>query len=144
MADDDPFDLARFVEAQTSGGTYERAYAELRRGRKTSHWMWFVFPQLDGLGRSPTARRYAIRSLDEARAYLEHQVLGERLRECARVVAETAEPPETVFGEVDAVKLRSCVTLFARAAPQESVFADVLERHYGGEPDELTDRLLAG
>jgi uncharacterized protein (DUF1810 family) len=143
MTDDDPFDLARFVEAQHSGGTYERAYEELRRGRKTSHWMWFVFPQFDGLGHSPTARRYAIRSLDEARAYLDHPVLGERLRECARVVAETADPPDDVLGGIDALKLRSSMTLFARAAPDESVFRDVLARHYGGEPDELTERLLS-
>src|SRR3954452_10950459 len=95
MPPDDPFDLDRFVEAQRSGGMYELAYDELRRGRKTSHWMWFVFPQFEGLGRSPTARRYAIRSLDEARAYLEHPVLGERLRECARLVAETADDPDT-------------------------------------------------
>jgi uncharacterized protein (DUF1810 family) len=140
MADDDPFDLARFVDAQRS--VYEQAYAELRRGRKTSHWMWFVFPQLEGLGRSPTAQRYAIRSLDEARAYLAHPVLGERLRECARVVADTADPPDVVFGGVDALKLRSSMTLFARAAPEEPVFTDVLDRHFGGEPDELTDRLL--
>src|SRR4051795_1354022 len=134
----DPYDLQRFVEAQNTGGIYERAYEELRRGRKTSHWMWFVFPQLDGLGHSPTARRYAIRSLDEARAYLDHSVLGERLRECARVVAETADPPDAVFGGVDALKLRSSMTLFARAAPEESVFTDVLARHYDGEPDEVT------
>jgi uncharacterized protein (DUF1810 family) len=140
MADDDPFDLARLVDAQRS--VYEQAYAELRRGRKTSHWMWFVFPQLEGLGRSPTAQRYAIRSLDEARAYLAHPVLGERLRECARVVADTADPPDVVFGGVDALKLRSSMTLFARAAPEEPVFTDVLDRHFGGEPDELTDRLL--
>jgi len=142
MADDaDPHDLARFLEAQRS--IYEQAFEELRRGRKTSHWMWFVFPQLEGLGRSPTARRYAIRSLDEARAYLEHPVLGERLRECARVVAETADPPEVVFGGVDALKLRSSMTLFARAVPEESVFTDVIDRHYDGEPDELTERRLS-
>jgi uncharacterized protein (DUF1810 family) len=140
---DDPFDLARFVEAQGSGGTYERAFQELRHGRKRSHWMWFVFPQLDGLGSSPTARRYAIRSLDEARAYLDHPVLGERLRECARVVGETADSPETVFGPVDAMKLRSSLTLFARAAPNESVFTDVLAKHFDGRPDELTERLLS-
>src|SRR5581483_4499088 len=142
MGNDDPFDLARFVEAQNSGGTYERAYGELRQGRKRSHWMWFVFPQLDGLGSSPTTRRYAIKSLAEARAYLDHQILGDRLRECARVVGETADDPETVFGPVDAMKLRSSLTLFARAAPEESVFTDVLARHFGGEPDERTLRLL--
>ena len=139
---DDPFDLTRFLEAQNSGATYERAYEELRHGRKTSHWMWFVFPQVAGLGRSATAQRYAIHSLAEARAYLDHPVLGDRLRESARLVAETADEPGTVFGPVDAMKLRSCMTLFARAAPEESVFADVLGRHYGGEPDELTERLL--
>ena len=137
----DHHDLDRFVTAQQ--GVYDQALAELRQGRKTSHWMWFVFPQLDGLGRSPTARRYAIRSLDEARAYLDHPVLGERLRECARVVAETADPPDAVFGGIDALKLRSSMTLFARAAPAESVFTDVLDRHYGGEPDDATDRLLS-
>jgi uncharacterized protein (DUF1810 family) len=141
-ADSDPFDLARFVEAQNSGAMYERAYDELRHGHKTSHWMWFVFPQVDGLGRSATARRYAIRSLEEARAYLDHPVLGDRLREVARLVVETAEEPETVFGPVDAMKLRSSMTLFARAAPEESVFTDVLDRHFGGEPDDATDRLL--
>jgi uncharacterized protein (DUF1810 family) len=138
----DPYDLARFVDAQDAGGTYERAYAELRAGRKTSHWMWFVFPQLAGLGRSATAQRYAISSLDEARAYLAHPVLGERLRECARVVAEAADDPQTIFGGIDAVKLRSSMTLFARAAPDESVFTDVLARHFGGQPDAATDRLL--
>jgi uncharacterized protein (DUF1810 family) len=104
--------------------------------------MWFVFPQLAGLGRSPTAQRYAIGSAAEARAYLEHPVLGRRLRECARIVAATAADPQTVFGSVDAVKLRSSMTLFGRVAPDETVFADVLERHYGGEPDPATERLL--
>src|SRR5436305_7659483 len=109
--DDDPFELSRFARAQEDNGTYERALAELRRGRKQSHWMWFVFPQLAGLGRSGTARRYAISSLEEARAYLEHPVLGKRLRECARVVAETVDDPVSVFGPVDAMKLRSSMTL---------------------------------
>jgi uncharacterized protein (DUF1810 family) len=136
----DPFDLARFVDAQEA--TYDRALAELRDGRKRSHWMWFVFPQLAGLGHSPTAQRYAIASLDEARAYLDHPVLGRRLRECARVVAGTAADPETVFGAVDALKLRSSMTLFARAAPDEPVFTDVLDRHYAGGPDATTLRLL--
>jgi uncharacterized protein (DUF1810 family) len=139
----DSFDLARFVDAQDAGGTYDRALAELRAGRKTSHWMWFVYPQLAGLGRSPTAQRYAIGSLAEAQAYLAHPVLGPRLRECARVVAETARDPESVFGPVDALKLRSCMTLFARAAPDEPVFSAVLDRHYGGEPDPATVRLLS-
>lgn len=138
----DPFDLARFVDAQDAGATYDRALAELRRGRKASHWMWFVFPQLAGLGRSATAQRYAIASLDEARAYLAHPVLGPRLRECAAIVAGTASDPETVFGPVDAMKLRSSMTLFARAAPEEPVFAGVLDRHFGGRADDATDRLL--
>src|SRR4051794_3632211 len=139
----DPFDLQRFVDAQDGGGTYLQALAELRAGAKRSHWMWFVFPQLAGLGRSATAQRYAVASLDEARAYLRHPVLGERLRVCARVVAETADEPQTVFGAVDAMKLRSSMTLFARAAPEETVFTDVLARHFDGEPDGATERLLS-
>src|SRR5579875_1588781 len=116
--DDDPFDLTRFVDAQDEGGTYERAVAELRGGRKTSHWMWFVFPQISGLGRSPTAQTYAIASLDEARRYLDHPVLGRRLRECAAVVAASAAPSaEDLLGGIDALKLRSSMTLFLRAAP---------------------------
>jgi len=138
-----PDDLARFVEAQDRGNTYDRAIAELRAGKKTSHWMWFVFPQIAGLGRSPTAQRYAIRSLDEARDYLEHPVLGPRLIECARVVAELDESTAlAIFGEIDAKKLRSSMTLFARAAPHEPVFVRVLEKYFGGAPDEHTERLL--
>ena len=140
----DPFDLARFVDAQGSGNTYEHAFAELRRGRKTTHWMWFVFPQLAGLGHSATSRRYAISSLDEARAYLAHPVLGERLRECARLVAEAAEDAATIFGSVDAMKLKSSMTLFKRADPAEPAFDQVLERHFAGRPDAATDALLAG
>jgi len=139
---DDRFDLGRFVEAQDMGGLYEQAFAELRAGRKRSHWMWFVFPQLSGLGRSATAQRYAIASLEEARAYLAHPVLGERLRECARIMAETALSPRAVLGSMDAMKLRSSMTLFARAAPEESVFIEVLDRHWDGEPDIATTRLL--
>ena len=139
----DQSDLQRFVDAQ-DGGTYERALAELRRGRKQSHWMWFVFPQLAGLGRSATAQRYAISSLDEARAYLAHPVLGDRLRECTRTVAETADDPVAVFGGGDAMKLRSSMTLFLRAAPAEAVFVAVLDRHFAGEPDGATDDLLRG
>src|SRR4051794_15123903 len=138
----DRFDLGRFVEAQDIGGTYEQAFAELRAGRKRSHWMWFVFPQLAGLGRSATAQRYAIASLEEARAYLAHPVLGERLRECARLMAEMAETPRAVLGSMDAMKLRSSMTLFAWAAPEEPVFTEVLDRHWGGELDIATMRLL--
>jgi uncharacterized protein (DUF1810 family) len=135
--------LERFVTAQ-SGGVHERALAELRAGRKTGHWMWFVFPQIAGLGMSINAQVYAISSLDEARDYLAHDVLGPRLRECAAVVAALpGTDPEAVFGDIDAMKLRSSMTLFARAAPDEPVFTDVLGRFYGGVPDAATDRLLA-
>ena len=114
----DPHDLQRFVAAQNEGGVYDFALAELRAGRKTSHWMWFVFPQLAGLGASAMSRTYAIGSLDEAAAYLEHPALGPRLRECASVlVGQSAGSAAEILGEVDAVKLRSSMTLFARAAP---------------------------
>jgi uncharacterized protein (DUF1810 family) len=137
------FDLERFVRAQDEGGTYSRALEELRRGRKVSHWMWFVFPQLAGLGRSGTARFYAIRSLAEAQAYLAHPVLGERLRESTAVVAGLqGRTADDVFGGIDALKLRSSMTLFARAAPGDRVFADVLDYYFGGEPDPATERLL--
>ena len=148
MADvtmDDPYDLGRFVAAQDAYRSYEDATAELRRGRKTSHWMWFVFPQIAGLGFSPTSQRYAISSLDEARAYLAHPVLGPRLIECAGIVAATQDrTAEQIFGEIDAMKLRSSATLFLRAAPGEPVFARVLSQYFGGEPDPATDRLLGG
>ena len=135
----DPYRLERFTEAQDAGGTYDRALAELRAGRKTGHWMWFVFPQIAGLGRSPTAREYAIASLDEARAYLADPVLGPRLRECARILAGLEESDaDLVLGGVDAMKLRSSMTLFGRAAPDEPVFAEVLDRFFGGEPDPAT------
>jgi uncharacterized protein (DUF1810 family) len=137
----DPFDLARFVAAQDDG-VYEQALSELRRGRKSGHWMWFVFPQLAGLGRSPTARHYAISGLDEARRYLAHPVLGPRLRECAVVVAGLPAGAEAILGGIDAVKLRSSMTLFLRAAPDEAVFQQVLDRHYAGSADPATDRLL--
>jgi uncharacterized protein (DUF1810 family) len=140
---DDPFALSRFLDAQDRDDTYERAYDELRRARKESHWMWFVFPQFAGLGQSPTSRHFAIGSLAEARAYLDHPVLGERLRECARLVAETAEPPESVFGPLDARKLHSSVTLFARADPDDPAFRAVLDAHFAGRPDGATDQLLA-
>ena len=140
----EPFDLGRFVAAQDHGGTYEAAVAELRAGRKRSHWMWFVFPQIAGLGQSPISRRYAISSLAEAQAYLAHEVLGPRLVECARIVGEVKAPSaEDIFGGVDAIKLRSSMTLFVRADPANPVFGEVLETYFGGEPDEATDRLLA-
>jgi uncharacterized protein (DUF1810 family) len=135
-------DLERFVDAQRP--VYAQVLAELRSGRKTGHWMWFVFPQLAGLGSSTTSQRYAIGSLAEARAYLDHPVLGGRLRECARLLLATGEErAETILGPIDALKLRSCMTLFQRAAPEERLFADVLMRFYGGLADPATDAILA-
>ncbi len=140
MTDGD--DLARFVDAQDAGGTYERALAELRAGRKTSHWMWFVFPQIAGLGQSAMAQRYAIASLAEARAYLAHPTLGPRLVECASAVAGHGDvSAEHILGGIDAMKLRSSMTLFARADPGERVFAQVLEQFFTG-PDAATERRL--
>ena len=139
----DPFDLQRFVDAQDSAGTYEQALAELRAGAKRSHWMWFVLPQVAGLGRSPMAQRYAISGLDEARAYLAHPVLGPRLRECARVLTELGgRTAEQVFGPVDALKLRSSMTLFATAAPEEPLFRAVLDQYSAGAEDEATTSRL--
>ncbi len=136
--------LQRFVEAQDRAGTYGRALAELRAGRKTSHWMWFVFPQLVGLGSSPMSQTYAIRSLDEAAAYLEHPVLGPRLRECTQALTEqSGRAAHEILGDVDAIKLRSSMTLFTRAAAGEPLFRQVLEQYYQGNPDEATERLLA-
>ncbi|WP_308283129.1 DUF1810 domain-containing protein [Pseudonocardia nigra] len=133
----DTYDLDRFVDAQN--GVYDQALAELRRGRKSSHWMWFVFPQIAGLGHSPTAQHYAISGLDEARAYLAHPVLGPRLVECAGVVAAiTGRTAREIFGSPDDLKLRSSMTLFARAASDEPVFRQVLDRFYDGAPDEKT------
>jgi uncharacterized protein (DUF1810 family) len=140
---DDPYHLERFVAAQESGGTYQRAVAELRAGRKTGHWMWFVFPQVAGLGQSPTSRFYAISTLEEARAYLEHPVLGPRLRECADILAGLAgTSAEVIFGGIDAVKLRSSMTLFDRAGAGEPRFSQVLAQYFGGQADPATDRLL--
>ena len=139
--DDDPHDLARFVAAQE--GVYERALGELRRGRKTSHWMWFVFPQLAGLGGSPMAARYAIGSLDEARAYLAHPILGPRLVTCVETVnGLSGRTAEAIFGFPDVLKFRSCVTLFEQAAPDPAVFRRALETYYG-EPCERSLALLA-
>jgi uncharacterized protein (DUF1810 family) len=138
----DPYDLQRFVDAQ-DGGTYEHALAELRAGRKTGHWMWFVFPQVAGLGTSAMARRYAIRCLDEAGAYLAHPVLGSRLRACAgALISLDSSDPVGVLGGVDAQKLRSSMTLFAAAAPDEPVFGQVLDQYFGGSPDPATTARL--
>jgi uncharacterized protein (DUF1810 family) len=140
----DPYNLQRFVTAQNGSGTYERALEELRDAHKTSHWMWFVFPQIAGLGQSHMSRMYAIGSLDEARAYLAHAVLGPRLRECARVVAETqGKTAEQIFGGIDAVKLRSSMTLFHFADPSEPAFKAVLDRYFNGKPDPSTEERLS-
>jgi len=143
METEDPFNLQRFVAAQDAGGTYERATAELRGGRKTSHWMWFVFPQIAGLGYSPTSRTYAITSLAEARAYLAHPVLGTRLIECAGILGNLPDrTAEQIFGEVDAQKLHSSATLFMHAAPGEPAFRRVLDRYFGGVPDSATEERI--
>jgi uncharacterized protein (DUF1810 family) len=136
---EDPFRLQRFVDAQDSDGTFDRAVGELRLGRKRTHWMWFVFPQLTGLGRSPTAQHFAISGLAEAKAYLAHPVLGGRLIQCARIVGELpGSDAVTVFGAVDAEKLRSSMTLFGRADPAETAFDRVLKHYFDGEVDDTT------
>ena len=138
----DGHDLRRFVTAQE--GVYESALSELRAGRKTSHWMWFVFPQIAGLGRSATAQKYAIASLEEAEAYLAHPVLGPRILECARTLTQLSGLSALeIFGSVDAQKLKSSMTLFARAAPDQSLFQDVLARYFDGAEDQETLRRLA-
>jgi uncharacterized protein (DUF1810 family) len=137
------FDLDRFVRAQQPPA-YDRVLAELRRGQKTGHWIWFIFPQVAGLGSSEMSRFYAITSLDEARAYLAHPVLGARLRECAGLVAAAhGRTAEQIFGSLDAMKVRSCMTLFHGAAPDEAVFRQVLDGFSGGVTDPATDQLLA-
>jgi uncharacterized protein (DUF1810 family) len=136
---DDPHRLERFVRAQDSNGTFQRAVAELRAGSKVSHWMWFVFPQIAGLGLSAMSQRYAISSLAEARAYLDHPVLGTRLVECATILAATdGKSAVEILGHVDAMKLRSSMTLFAAAAPDQPAFGAVLTKYFGGTPDEAT------
>ena len=140
---DDPYDLRRFVAAQEADRTYDQATAELGRGRKASHWMWFVFPQITGLGQSPVSRLYAISGLAEAKAYLAHPVLGPRLVECAAIVAGlSGRTAEQIFGGIDALKLRSSMTLFLRAAPDEPVFRQVLDQYFGGKPDPATEQRI--
>ena len=137
----DPYDLNRFVQAQE--GVYERALSEIRSGRKRSHWMWYIFPQYDGLGFSPTSKRYAIKSVAEAEAYLRHPVLGPRLVECCEAaVSVEGLSAADLFGVPDDLKLRSCATLFAAVAPRGSVFEQVLDRFYGGARDDRTLRLI--
>jgi uncharacterized protein (DUF1810 family) len=133
----DPHDLQRFLDAQAP--VYAAVCDELRAGRKRSHWMWYIFPQLQGLGASPMAQRYAIASLDEAKAYLAHPVLGARLRECASLAAGIeGRSVGDIFGYPDDMKFRSSMTLFSRAAPDEAVIAYCLEKYFDGEPDRLT------
>ena len=136
---DDPYRLERFVQAQDTDGTFQRAVAELRAGRKVTHWMWFVFPQIGGLGFTAMSREYAISSLDEARAYLAHPVLGPRLVQIATIVAGIeGKTAEQIFGSTDAMKLRSSMTLFSKAQPDEPVFAEILDTYFDGAPDEAT------
>jgi len=137
----DPHDLQRFVDAQD--GVIDDVLDELHDGRKRSHWMWFVFPQLRGLGHSPVALRYGLASLDEARAYLAHPVLGPRLHECTRLAIAARGNLHDLFGTPDDLKFRSCMTLFQQAAPDEPVFAEALERFCDGAPDPRTLALLA-
>jgi len=138
---DDPYDLHRFVHAQV--GAYERALAELQSGQKRTHWMWYIFPQLDGLGYSATAKRYAIKSVEEAAAYLAHPILGPRLQQCAEAVLRIeGRSATTIFGSPDDWKLRSCATLFALVSPPGSLFDRLLDTYYGGERDAKTLQLL--
>jgi len=129
--------LERYIKAQAP--IYARALAELKAGHKQSHWMWYVFPQIAGLGHSAISHAYAIQSLEEAREYLAHPVLGARLRECCQAVMTVeGKTAHEIFGSPDDVKFRSCLTLFARAAPNETLFTDLLDKYFDGEADELT------
>ncbi len=138
---DDPHNLSRFVEAQKRD--YDRACSEISSGRKRSHWMWYIFPQFDGLGFTATSKHYAIKTLDEAKAYLAHPTLGPRLLECARTVVDLeGRSANQIFGSPDDLKLRSCATLFACVSPAGSVFHRLIEKYYGGAFDDKTLRLL--
>jgi uncharacterized protein (DUF1810 family) len=142
-AADDPFHLDRFLTAQA--GVIDAALGELRAGRKSGHWIWYVFPQLAGLGRSPLSRQYGISGIDEARAYLRHPVLRDRLVECAgALLIHSDRTADQILGDVDAMKVRSSMTLFHRADPAAPVFVSVLQRLYDGHPDPRTDELLRG
>lgn len=137
----DPYQLHRFVEAQNP--VYAQACSELRRGAKTGHWMWFIFPQLAGLGNSEMSRRFAIASLAEAEAYMQHPVLGQRLEECAAILLKVSgKSAREILGSPDDLKFRSCMTLFARAGAKNSVFEDNLTKYFGGKPDPFTTELL--
>lgn len=138
----DPFELSRFLQAQD--GSYAQALSELRAGRKRSHWIWFVFPQVLGLGSSAMSVRYAIRSLDEAKAYLDHPVLGERLRQCvAAMCSHTGLAAVDILGGIDARKFHSCLTLFSLADPTERCFGEALDRYFSGERDAATLALVS-
>jgi len=142
MQEPDPYDLNRFVEAQASN--YDNALAELRAGNKESHWSWYVFPQIRGLGSSPMSVRYAIQSIAEASAYLQHAVLGPRLRECVKAMnAHQGLSASRILGDIDSQKFRSCLTLFVQAAPSETIFSDALNKYFGGKPDAATLAILA-
>jgi uncharacterized protein (DUF1810 family) len=137
----DVYDLQRFVDAQER--VYDSVLEELRRGQKTNHWMWFIFPQIKGLGASATAQAYAISSLEEARAYWEHPILGPRLRECTRLVLGLeGRSVEQIFHHPDNLKFRSCMTLFDRCVTDNTMFRDTLQKYFGGEPDRLTLSIL--
>jgi uncharacterized protein (DUF1810 family) len=138
---EDPYNLARFVSAQED--SYALALEEIRGGRKRSHWMWYIFPQIDGLGWSATSKFYALKNRDEAQAYLNHPILGQRLRECAQAVLGVKDRPAAeIFGCPDDLKLRSCATLFAQISPPGSVFEQIIEKYFYGERDEKTLQLL--
>ena len=140
---DDPYRLSRFVDAQNRSGQYQEVVSELRAGRKLTHWMWYIFPQVKGLGRSWNANEYAIGSLAEAQAYLRHPLLGPRLSECSQLVlAVDGKSARAIFGATDEVKLRSCMTLFARADPRQAVFRQVLDRYFQGSEDPETIKRL--
>jgi uncharacterized protein (DUF1810 family) len=137
----DPFNLERFVDAQAS--VYEQIRRELTVGRKQSHWMWFVFPQIAGLGQSPMSVRFAIASLDEAKAYLAHPVLGARIRECTQLsLYVEGKTAREIFGSIDEMKFRSSMTLFARAAPDEEIFQHCIDKYFAGAPDPATSAKL--
>jgi uncharacterized protein (DUF1810 family) len=139
-SDRDQYNLERFVSAQHS--IYAEVVCELRAGMKTSHWMWFIFPQIRGLGRSPVSIEYAISSREEAAAYLQHPVLGPRLKECTQLVLDVNRSAEEIFGSPDDMKLRSSMTLFAQVSADDDIFIRVLQQYFGGAPDQLTlDRL---
>ncbi|CAN5327796.1 DUF1810 domain-containing protein [soil metagenome] len=138
---DDPYDLKRFVQAQEDD--YEAALAEIMEGRKRTHWIWYIFPQIDGLAFSPNSRRFSIKSVEETRAYLDHPVLGPRLLKCAEAVLDVEGRSATeIFGSPDDLKLRSCATLFASVLPPGSVFDRLIAKYYAGVPDEKTLLLL--